>query len=144
MKRKIRLQENVTVLTATNKRVEQFDRLILNSASNIIRNVLFRIGNFFKKDPKVVPMNYQYVESNAMLAPTIGEKLAGEIPQNAPDEAIRKENVKVISADGTHVGNLERVFTESAFDQITHLLISREIPVKERNLIPIKWVQTMD
>ena len=101
------------------------------------------VGNFFKKDPKVVPMNYQYVESNTMLAPTIGEKLADETPQNIPDAATPKENVKVISADGMHVGNVERVFSESAFDQITHLLISREIPAQERKLIPIKWVQTM-
>ena len=49
----------------------------------------------------------------------------------------------MISSDGMHVGIVERVFADSAFDQITHLLISREIPSQDRKLIPIKWVQTM-
>ena len=75
--------------------------------------------------------------------PKAGEKLAVQIQSKVMDEAARKEYIKVISSEGMHVGNVERVFADKTFDQITHLLISREIPGQDRKLIPIKWVQTM-
>ena len=136
MKRKIQFRRDADVLVATSKQVGQFDQPIINPAIKTISNILTRVGNLFNQDVKSEP----FIE----LVPTSGgERLVGQPQPNVPDEVSRPESVKVISADGMHVGNVERVFTESTFDQITHLLISQEIPAKERKLIPIKWVQTM-
>lgn len=152
MKTKIQFRKDANVSAVTNKQVG-VDSRILNPVSNVINNVLIRMANFFKKDEKLLPVdmshpnklpvNAEYDESDLALIPTAGETLATQTPPNVADEAARNENVKVISADGMHVGNVQRMFTESTFDQITHLLISKEKPAMERKLIPIKWVQTM-
>ncbi|MDQ3007350.1 MAG: DUF2171 domain-containing protein [Chloroflexota bacterium] len=135
MKRKSQFQKDADVLVATSKQIGQYDQPMINPAIKTISNILTRVGNLFTQDVKSEP----FVE----LMPKAGEKLPVQIQPNVPNEAARKENIKVISSDGMHVGNVERVFADKAFDQITHLLISREIPAQERKLIPIKWVQTM-
>ena len=135
MTRKIQFRKDVDVLVATSTQVGQFNEPIINPAIKTISNILTRVGHLFHQAVKSEPA--------VGLVPKAGEKLAAQTQPNVLDEASRPENVKVISADGTHVGNVERVFTESTFDQITHLLISKEIPAQERKLIPIKWVQTM-
>ena len=135
MNRKMQLRKDADVLAAIGKLVGHFNQLVINPAIKTISNILTRVGNLFNQDVKS--------ETAVALVPTAGETLATQTQPNVLDEVVRAENVKVISADGMHVGNVERVFTESTFDQITHLLISREIPAKERKLIPIKWVQMM-
>ena len=135
MTRKIQFRKDVDVLVATSIQVGQFNEPIINPAIKTISNILTRVGNLFNQAAKSEPA--------VGLVPKAGEKLAAQTQPNVLDEASRPENVKVTSADGTHVGNVERVFTESTFDQITHLLISKEISAHERKLIPIKWVQTM-
>ena len=135
MKRKIPFQKDVDVLVATSKQVEPYDQPVITPAIKTISNLLTRVGNLFTPDVKSEP----FVE----LMPKAGEKPAGQIQPNVPNEWAGKEIIKVISADGMHIGNVERVFTESTFNQVTHLLISSEIPAQERKLIPFKWVQTM-
>jgi len=135
MKRKSQFQKDADVLVATSKQVGQYDQPIINPAINTISKILTRVGNLFTQDVK----SKSFVE----LMPKAGEKLPEQVQPNVPNEAARQEHIKVISADGMHIGNVERVFTEPTFNQITHLLISREIPARERKLIPIKWVQTM-
>lgn len=135
MKRLNQFQKDAEVLVANSKQVGQYDQPMINPAIKMISNILTRVGTLFTQDVKSEP----FVE----LRPNAGEKLAAQIQPNVLNEAAGEENIKVISSDGIHVGNLERVFADKAFDQITHLLISREIPAEERKLIPIKWVQAM-
>jgi hypothetical protein len=54
-----------------------------------------------------------------------------------------KEGAKVITVDGKHVGNVERVLAEVPADRATHLLVSMGIFTKESKLIPINWVEMM-
>ena len=51
-----------------------------------------------------------------------------------------KEDAKVISEDGRHVGNIERIVTATWADRATHLIISGGLVLKDRRLIPIDWV----
>ena len=149
MKTRIPFRKDAEVLVATSKHLGQFDLLVINNAIKAISNIFVRMGNFFNLNGKVFfnPGNVneadQYSESVVTRRPKSSEKLATQTQPIVLDEAAKREHVKVISSDGMHIGNVERVFADKAFDQITHLLISREIPTKERKLIPIKWVQTM-
>src|SRR6185295_19741970 len=80
-----------------------------------------------------------------MVVPAPGEKFVTQIEQNIPDGTVAlKEGAKVITADGKHVGNVERVLADSSVDQITDLVISTGLINKEMRLIPIKWVMTVD
>lgn len=64
------------------------------------------------------------------------------VEQNIPEGTVGlKEGAKVISADGEHVGNIERVMTVD--DRATHLLISQGLLFKERKVIPTTWISTI-
>jgi hypothetical protein len=64
-----------------------------------------------------------------------------EIDRNIPDDTVPlKEGAKVIAADGQHVGNVERVFTDSLTLEVTHLLVSQGIFLKAHKVIPMAWV----
>jgi uncharacterized protein YrrD len=51
------------------------------------------------------------------------------------------EGANVISSDGEHVGDVERVLTESLSDRATHLLISEGLFLKEKKLVPTIWIK---
>jgi uncharacterized protein YrrD len=62
--------------------------------------------------------------------------------QNIPEGTVGlKEGAKVVSADGDHVGNVERIFTTG--DRATHMLISQGLLFKEKKLIPTLWISTI-
>ena len=79
-----------------------------------------------------------------MMIPAPGQELITQIEQNIPNGTVAvKEGAKVITADGKHVGNLERVLADASVDQVTNLEISKGLFTKERRLIPMKWVMSM-
>lgn len=51
------------------------------------------------------------------------------------------EGAKVTSADGKHVGNVERVFFDPDTDKVTSFLVSKGLILKEKMLIPAEWVE---
>lgn len=64
-----------------------------------------------------------------------------EVERNVPEGAAAlKPGAKIYSADDEHVGNVERVFTDSRTDAITHFLISRGLLFKNYKLVPANWV----
>jgi uncharacterized protein YrrD len=66
---------------------------------------------------------------------------AVEIERNIPEDTVPlKEGAKVVAADGQHVGNVERVFTDNETMEATHLLISQGVFLKEHKVIPMAWV----
>ncbi|MDP1544856.1 MAG: PRC-barrel domain-containing protein [Anaerolineales bacterium] len=84
------------------------------------------------------------VSLSMMNSPT-GKKLVPQTTQNIPNGAIAmKKGSRVITAEGTYVGNVERVLAGPEVEQITHLLISSAQHTKETKLIPIHWVMMMD
>lgn len=60
--------------------------------------------------------------------------------ENIPEGTVAlEEGVNVICSDGEHVGEVERIFTDSQ-NQATHLLISEGLFLKEKKLIPVGWI----
>jgi uncharacterized protein YrrD len=60
---------------------------------------------------------------------------------NIPEGLVAlKEGAKVISEDGAHVGNIERVYVHPEGGQITHLLLSQGVVFKDKKVIPVEWV----
>ena len=66
------------------------------------------------------------------------------IEQNIPEGTVAlKEGANVITAEGKHVGNVERILVDPSADEITHMLISKGLLLKEMKLIPMKWVRSL-
>ncbi|MGD2100196.1 MAG: PRC-barrel domain-containing protein [Desulfobacterales bacterium] len=63
---------------------------------------------------------------------------------NIPDGTVAlEEGAKVLSADGEHVGDIERVFADEEEQRVTHLLIAEGLVSKSRRLIPSMWVDSV-
>lgn len=79
------------------------------------------------------------------LQPPVSEEhVVAHTERNIPAGTVPlKEGAKVITQDGKHVGNVERVLADSEGEQATHLLVSSGLITKENKLIPIAWVQTL-
>jgi uncharacterized protein YrrD len=54
-----------------------------------------------------------------------------------------EEGAKVLSADGEHVGDIEKVFADDEEQRVTHLVISQGLVSKSRRLIPSMWVESV-
>ncbi|MGH2523118.1 MAG: DUF2171 domain-containing protein, partial [Anaerolineales bacterium] len=66
------------------------------------------------------------------------------VKENIPEETVAlKEGAKVVSRDGKHVGNVERVFTDPEADRATHFLVSKGLLLKEHKMIPADWVSSV-
>lgn len=64
-----------------------------------------------------------------------------EVERNVPQgSAALEEGAAIYSADDEHVGSVERVFTDSETDTVTHFLISRGFLFKHYKLIPANWI----
>jgi uncharacterized protein YrrD len=50
----------------------------------------------------------------------------------------------VISADGNHVGDIERLYTDSEKHRVTHLLISRGFLLHELKRVPAFWIKSLE
>ncbi len=82
------------------------------------------------------PMFYSY--------PAPERYLISEEKRTIPDELTAlKEGAPVISADHERVGAIERVITHPDTGQVTHFVIAKGLLLKERKLIPIRWVKML-
>lgn len=64
-----------------------------------------------------------------------------ETERNVPDNSVViTEGVPVITSDDQHVGNVERVYTQSESNRATHFLLSAGLIFKEKKVIPIGWI----
>jgi uncharacterized protein YrrD len=85
-----------------------------------------------------------YPTLGAPLTTPPNDHIATRIEQNIPVGTVAmKEGAKVVTAEGKHVGNVERVLVDPSVDQITHLLVSKGLLLKEAKLIPIVWVMAL-
>jgi sporulation protein YlmC with PRC-barrel domain len=94
----------------------------------------------------VLPTIFGHADvSLSMVNAQQGKKMVPQTTQNIPNGAVAmKKGSKVITAEGTYVGNVERVLADPEADQITHLLISSKQHANETKLIPIHWVMLVD
>lgn len=61
---------------------------------------------------------------------------------NIPDGTVPlEEGAKVVSSEGEHVGDVQRIYTEEDEQRATHLLISKGLVTKTTKLIPTMWVE---
>lgn len=68
-----------------------------------------------------------------------------ETTRNIPDDTISlQEGTDVISSDGQHVGDVERLFVEPESNRATHFLISQGLLFKDRKLVPVHWVRSIE
>ncbi|HET6594681.1 MAG TPA: PRC-barrel domain-containing protein [Anaerolineales bacterium] len=69
----------------------------------------------------------------------------GEKQRNIPEDTVPlREGTNVISSDGDHVGDVERLFLEGDSNKVTHFVISQGVLFKDRKLIPTHWVKSVD
>jgi uncharacterized protein YrrD len=68
-----------------------------------------------------------------------------ETKRNIPDDTIPlKEGADVISSDGEHVGDVERLIVEPESNKATHFVISQGMLFKDRKLVPAHWVKSVE
>jgi len=72
------------------------------------------------------------------------EQFTTSLEQNIPEGTVAmKEGAKVFTADDKPVGNVDRVLADPATEQATHLIVTQGLLVKEKKLIPMKWVMML-
>ena len=68
-----------------------------------------------------------------------------ETIRNIPEDSIPlKEGTKVLSSDGEHVGDIDRLFIEPDSSRATYFLISQGLLFKDRKLVPVNWVRSVE
>jgi len=67
-----------------------------------------------------------------------------ETKQNIPANTIAlKEGTNVMSSDGQHVGDVERLFVEPNSNRSTHFLISQGVFFKDHKLVSANWIRSV-
>jgi uncharacterized protein YrrD len=106
-------------------------------------------------DPGAAPLTPDYAPSLYHYPPVEGGRI-GYLPdmprqtrvadadQNIPAGTVAlKEGAKVISLEGRHMGNIERMLTGPHGEHVTHFVISKGLLLKERKLVPLRWVNSI-
>jgi uncharacterized protein YrrD len=71
--------------------------------------------------------------------------LPAETTRNIPADTIPlNEGAAVMSSDGEHVGDVERLFVDSDSNRATHFVIAEGLLFKEGKLIPANWVRSIE
>ena len=97
---------------------------------------------------RYAPAYYWYPPAAYVGYPGFGPGYYGwppvETTRNIPADTIPlKEGADVISSDGKHVGDVERLFVDAESKRATHFLISEGLLFKERKLIPAHWIRSV-
>jgi uncharacterized protein YrrD len=67
-----------------------------------------------------------------------------ETIQNIPANTVPlKEGTNVMSSNGEHIGDVERLFIDPGSNRATHLVISQGTFFKDRKLVPANWVRSV-
>ncbi|HEX5944411.1 MAG TPA: PRC-barrel domain-containing protein [Anaerolineales bacterium] len=95
------------------------------------------------------PAYYWYPARSSLGFPGIGlgpyAWPLGETKRNIPEDTVPlKEGSKIISSDGEHVGDVERLFLEEDSNKVTHFLISQGVLFKDRKIVPAHWVKSVE
>ncbi len=98
---------------------------------------------------RYAPAYYWYPPSGYIGYPAFGPGYYGwppvETTRNIPADTIPlKEGADVISSDGEHVGDVERLFVNAESNKATHFLISEGLLFKERKLVPAHWIRSVE
>lgn len=69
--------------------------------------------------------------------PVFIERTERQFPENY---VALKEGARVVTEDGEHIGNIERVITDTKTDRATHLVLSGGL-LKDKRLVPTHWIK---
>jgi uncharacterized protein YrrD len=65
--------------------------------------------------------------------------------RNIPEDTVPlKEGADVMSSDGKHIGDVERLLVDPNTNQVTHFVISQGLFFKDRKLVPAHWVRSVN
>lgn len=102
-------------------------------------------------DPKYqyTPAYYWYPAQSNIGFPGIGlghyAWPSGEKRRNIPENTVAiREGTNIMSADDKHVGDVEHLLLEPETNQVTHFVVSQGVLFKDRKLIPVHWVKSVD
>lgn len=135
-----------------NENIDDFNQLPPFEESHFVRvsdedglNASRRTGEY--PSYRSAPAYYWYPPSGYVGYPAYGMGLAPwppmETQQNIPANTIpMKEGIDVVSSDGKHVGDVERLFVERETNKATHFLISQGLLFKDHKLVPASWVKS--
>jgi len=102
------------------------------------------LGPGLPKEEYPLPLYYYPIAHEGAPTPYDRQKTVTKTKRHIPEGTVAlEEGAQVFSADGKHVGDVERVFVYPRTDQASHFLISKGLLLKERKLIPIAWVSTI-
>lgn len=95
------------------------------------------------------PSYYWYPPSGYIGYPALGPGYYGlpplETTRNIPADTVPlQEGADVMSSDGEHVGNVERLFVDAESNKATHFLISEGLLFKEHKLVPAHWIRSVE
>ena len=91
------------------------------------------------------PLIYGSPVLGTSMQPAPWERTVTRIDQNIPAGTIAmREGARVVTADGKHVGSVERVLTDPGEEQITYLLVSVGKFTKKAKLVPSHWVKQVN
>jgi uncharacterized protein YrrD len=98
---------------------------------------------------RYAPAYYWYPPAGYIGYPELGPGFPAlpplETTRNIPAGTIPlREGANVMSSDGEHVGDLERLFVDNDSNQATHFLVSEGMFFKEKKLIPTHWVKSVE
>jgi sporulation protein YlmC with PRC-barrel domain len=95
------------------------------------------------------PAYYWYPARSSLGFPGIGlgpyTWPLGETRRNIPEDTVPlREGTNIMSSDGKHVGDVERLFLEEDSNKVTHFLISQGVLFKDRKIVPAHWVKSVE
>ena len=91
--------------------------------------------------------SYYWYPAPGFPGPGVGHYFwpRGETKRNIPEDTVPlKEGANVVSSDGKHIGDVERLFLEGGSNQVTHFLISQGVLFKDRKLVPARWMRSVE
>lgn len=82
----------------------------------------------------------------AYPAPALGAATpATETHRTIPEDTVPlNEGADVVSRDGRPIGSVEQVFSDPQTNRITHFVISQGLLFKDRKMVSVSWVDTID
>ena len=164
---KMELKEATRVFTSDGKEVGRINRFVLDPATNEVTHIVVQKGWLFSED-KAVPFEMVNVATEDMMVLSENIHSFNQLPpfeaihyiraheadvgwprrettRNIPEHTIPlKEGTDVMSSDGEHVGDIERLFVASDSNKATHFVISQGVFFKDRKLIPTHWVKSVE
>jgi uncharacterized protein YrrD len=99
---------------------------------------------------RYAPAYYWYPPSGLIGGyPAMGPGFYGlpplETTRNIPADTVPlREGADVMSSNGEHVGDVERLVVDRDSNRATHFVISAGLLFKERKLIPANWVKSVE